>query len=532
MSCSSCPEGTYNNDTMATACLECPRNTYQPGVAAEKETACISCDVGTYTVGPGKASRDSCYSCPPGRHADPSAAGCISCERGRFTDSYAAAANFSCVECAASTYAPTIGRSNCTNCPFGAYAHRGHAACIPCEYNASIWPEDNLSPTGYLQDFQPDDAALWHLDGSSPGASLDRWRSAVGPLIGSSDSVLNLTNTDNKTCVRAYEEVTIGVENRLLFVYRGFARVRATSPNVVRHINMTLRVGTRKEVASGGAAVVASLAISPSSEWQGQQTSVYPARVEAGGIARATLEFCGAGSVEFAGVSLFTAPTFACACNGATYVSAYNTETGAVSCTRCNAGSACSGGGTTPCSGGTFSFGGAAACAPCRQGWSCRNGLSLPCGAVGEVESGSTGQCFSCPPGHRCNNGVAYTCPVGKWSPGGMHALECLNCLPGYVANHTGALNCTACDAGRASNFGTSRCFLCQPGEFSRSGGACQTCPRGSFSAAGSSNCTMCSAGRYSPGPGMWKCLACDNATSAQGSRSVVRGAADPSCKA
>jgi hypothetical protein len=544
---------------MGTACTNCPRNTYLDTHGGRSEDACIECPQGTFTLGSGKTSDDACYSCPRGRHADRAAAGCIACERGRFTDSFAAASNYNCTQCPVNTYASEIGQRNCTACPTGggggggSYSHRGHAQCIPCGLNATLHGRNGSRLTGYLQGWQPDDTLLWELDEESvaAGGSLHRQRSGNGPDGGATttnDAVLNVTNCGGEgagegegegegnssssssssssctTCARVSQDVSLGVENRMLFVFRAFARTRPHSVGSVENVTVTLRMGTRADLASPEA-LVQAFEFPTSATWAGKQASLYPAAVSGaslGGVARVTLSFCGAGSVEFARAGLFAAPTFACACEGATYVSAYDPDGGGTTtCTRCPAGSACSSGSIARCGSGAYSFGGATECDACRDGWRCHNGLSLPCGAVGKVkeagESDANAECQRCPVGHRCNNGVAYGCPLGKWSPGGAHADQCLNCLPGTFANRTEAPNCTACAAGRTSNFGTWWCRDCQPGEYSPLGGSCQTCAAGSFSAVGSPNCTLCSPGTYSPGPGMWSCLGCKNGTIGSG---------------
>lgn len=452
------------------------------------------------------------------------------CERGRFTDSSIAASNFNCSTCSINTYAPETGQRNCTSCSPGSYSHGGHAECIPCSLNSTLHG-NGTRLTGYLQSWQPDDENLWTLEDASlaAGGSLHRRYSGDGPDESvENDAVLNVTGCDDDAatcpCASVYQDVALGVENRMLFLFRGFARTRPGSLGAVENISMTLRIGTRADLQSKES-LVETFDFATSADWFGRQSFLFPASVSGaatGGVARVTLGFCGRGSVEFARPGLFAAPTFACACSGATYVSAYSEDDATTTCTRCPAGSACSSGSITPCLAGTYSFGGATVCSACRDGWRCRNGLSLPCGAIGEVKgdgeiAGETDECQRCPEGHRCANGVAYSCPVGKWSPGGMHATQCLNCLPGTFSNRIDASNCTECSAGRTSNFGLSQCRNCQPGEFSRSGGVCETCLSGSYSNLGSANCTKCSAGRYSPGPGMWKCLACTNETKGDG---------------
>jgi hypothetical protein len=127
--CWACLEGTYQPNTNATNCINCPAGTYNknkgsgsiknclvcPGslVSPEVYKECVSkCPAGTYTVG------HQCLHCQPGTYSYLGATFCdvYGCNPGLYNGP-----NSQCIQCPIGKYSSIKGLSMCNDCPNGMY---------------------------------------------------------------------------------------------------------------------------------------------------------------------------------------------------------------------------------------------------------------------------------------------------------------------------------------------------------------------------------------------------------------------------
>jgi len=108
------------------------------------------------------------------------------------------------------------------------------------------------------------------------------------------------------------------------------------------------------------------------------------------------------------------------------------------------------------------------------------------------------------------------SCGVGTYS--GFRATSCTKCEAGYASDVVGSSSCSSCPAGKNSRAGASTCKVCPAGFASSEGDAnCTACNVGNYAATNeSSSCTACAAGSYAALPEMSACTPCEPG-SAQG---------------
>ena len=143
---------------------------------------------------------------------------------------------------------------------------------------------------------------------------------------------------------------------------------------------------------------------------------------------------------------------------------------GQSTCTRCEAGSKCSGGVKIECSPGTYAPEGSGVCFPCEAG-------TL-------APSPGTVTCEECEEGHMCNTTTSTPCSAGHYAPG--RSTVCSECPGGSYAPSSGAVSCLGCPGG----------FQCTESEKI-------VCGEGYFSPEFSSQCSLCLDGTYSNETGL-----------------------------
>ena len=203
----------------------------------------------------------------------------------------------------------------------------------------------------------------------------------------------------------------------------------------------------------------------------------------------------------------------------------YTPSPGAVTCSKCSAGSyavvpvptgqictLCAAGTALNATGDVVNAGGASPCSRCAAGFYAPTpGLAtcLPCypGSYGVPDGTTPDHCLLVPIGtymadlNATSAAAAQPCPPGTYSdtPG---AAACTPCPAGTYVSDRGATSCLPCPAGTSlSALGASDLALCL------------NCTAGSYSGPGSALCLLCSPGTYMPTPGAATCLSCPAGT-------------------
>lgn len=157
---------------------------------------------------------------------------------------------------------------------------------------------------------------------------------------------------------------------------------------------------------------------------------------------------------------------------------------------------------TTQCAAGYMAFTGCTQCQQCDPG----TFQSLP---------GQT-FCSACQPGSYSESAGSIVCPfcaVGQFAA--VSGLTvCSNCNPGKYASN---------GAGISAWFGAVQCSACAAGKFSgEKQSVCSQCAAGTYSLSSASQCTQCEPGKYSSAPASSTCTACASGQAASGTGSTV----------
>ena len=216
----------------------------------------------------------------------------------------------------------------------------------------------------------------------------------------------------------------------------------------------------------------------------------------------------------------------------------------AANCTRCPAGSYCTGAnapavecspgsyadstGQTACdrcAAGRFQPGaGSAGCIDCTQGGYCGVGSAIPtlctAGSYGNASGlASQANCTACPPGHSCSLGATEPAPcvAGTAAPNASSA-KCTRCEAGSYQGGEGATSCWVCNLGGHCEEGSVAPKPCESGSFGNttalaSQDGCHACPMGSSCTLGANDPTRCAAGTFSDALGVSSCGQCSAGT-------------------
>lgn len=146
-SCTACPPGKFGVSTEAVderACALCRRGSYQNQTAA---TFCEQCPAGTYSSSEGATSMSSgCTYCPPGKFqllsANVEGLDCVDCDAcgsGFFREGCQGYDMGWCRQCPAATFKSSYGTSSCTPCPdHSTTTDVGSVSISECECNAGF----------------------------------------------------------------------------------------------------------------------------------------------------------------------------------------------------------------------------------------------------------------------------------------------------------------------------------------------------------------------------------------------------------
>jgi hypothetical protein len=213
---------------------------------------------------------------------------------------------------------------------------------------------------------------------------------------------------------------------------------------------------------------------------------------------------------------------------------------GASSCESCPIGKYSNQSAVTQCSqcpSGSVSDAGQTSCSICSSGLYANHSLSSCQMCSGGFYSQSPTQpCSKCSSGSYSNQNASSCdlCSPGTYSLSG--SSTCTQCAPGKFSGSSGALQCVACQAGRAlANNGSSSCDLCLPGKYSFSTGEslCNDCSLGRYSSTnGSLGCLTCPENTYADVTGLSSCISCPNGTSTQVGASAYSQTSVDACSA
>lgn len=155
--CELCPRGHYSSNGLSPGCKKCAAGTFQTQYG---QTKCESCPTGMVSLGEGALS---CQSCPKGTEKG-TGDFCVNC------DSTLAAPKSSCVMCAPGSYSntgygqcsqcekgwyqPSIGRNDCSKCPFNTTTvetgSREQDLCVSPSEAAIVSPSPGCAPGRFM----------------------------------------------------------------------------------------------------------------------------------------------------------------------------------------------------------------------------------------------------------------------------------------------------------------------------------------------------------------------------------------------
>ena len=147
--CELCPEGYYQDQPAAAACVRCAAGKFCP-VGSSRELD-AQCEAGTYARLTDRSGDPECLDCPAGSSCGGGAAPPSECSPG----SFAATAGLSeCASCAGGTYQGESNATSCLPCVEGSYCAEGASAPLPC-VAGSYSTATNLTAAGECTDASP-----------------------------------------------------------------------------------------------------------------------------------------------------------------------------------------------------------------------------------------------------------------------------------------------------------------------------------------------------------------------------------------
>ena len=206
--CSSCPGGSYQNQTGQTQCKPCGRTGYYCELGA---SAPLPCPPGTYQD-PGLAVMSSaaqCTPCPPGTACSAGSSAPTPCDRGKYNP-VGGRSSPACLDCGAGTYQDETHATACRVCRPGGWCHEAASIPVPCAAG-TVGSAAGLSSPGECTPVQP---GYWAPTGSAegvacptsgfycPGALLDDEYNGSRPII---TEVGSLTSPEKREVVERVE---------------------------------------------------------------------------------------------------------------------------------------------------------------------------------------------------------------------------------------------------------------------------------------------------------------------------------------
>lgn len=140
--CQACSEGRYKDIVFNSRCVVCPRDTYNPILAATRLEDCLEC--ANFSSSPNGTSSVTGCLCDPGYYGPAGGpcqechdgfvsgrnfSSCVPCPPGTYGDSL----HLSCIPCEVGTFANTTGMSRCLQCPMGSFTEStNQSSCALC----------------------------------------------------------------------------------------------------------------------------------------------------------------------------------------------------------------------------------------------------------------------------------------------------------------------------------------------------------------------------------------------------------------
>jgi len=124
-----CPAGTYQDQTGQTSCKTCTTGHYCSGTG---NTAPTSCPAGTYQDQTGQTS---CKTCTTGHYCPGGGTTAVTCQAGTYQDQ---TGQSTCKSCSAGSYQDQTGQTTCKSCPAGTFElSTGSSSCDECPGGAA-----------------------------------------------------------------------------------------------------------------------------------------------------------------------------------------------------------------------------------------------------------------------------------------------------------------------------------------------------------------------------------------------------------
>eukprot|EP00698_Gefionella_okellyi_P024136 TRINITY_DN8434_c0_g1_i1.p1 TRINITY_DN8434_c0_g1~~TRINITY_DN8434_c0_g1_i1.p1 ORF type:complete len:1227 (-),score=207.87 TRINITY_DN8434_c0_g1_i1:66-3644(-) len=537
LQCNSCPSGSYCPGD--TAVWTCPSGTYNNMTGASALGDCSTCPAGSYCVSPTSAP----VSCPVGFYCVAGATSATPCPAGTYSQLPNREAATQCFGCPERYYCPTAGTVTPLQCSGGSYCKGNTTVPTPCSGGTYLNNTGGLSQA----DCHNCAAGFYCPSGSSyqrvcPAGSYCVNASASPTACGSGSYSSDTGATSSavcSSCAAGYYCPEQSSPQQKLCTAGSYCPAGVSVP-------VPCGPGNYNNVT--GSSSSSSCLVCPAGFYCLSSTTSVPAVCPAGnycpagslspvpcgagtyissnGTSSPACLTCLAGSFCASGTAVPTICPTGYYCPAGTAVpiacgiATYNSVTGRSSsdaCLMCAAGAFCAASGTsvpticpsgyycsagqssaTPCGIGLFNpntgSSTATACAACTAGYYCPNAANT--------------QATRCPAGSYCliNSALPMLCGAGTYNQntGSSSVTACFQCTAGYFCGTSGTVTPTICPTGHYCPPGSATAVPCAAGSYntfsgSSSASACRGCPAGGFCAQGANSVTACPPGYYCP---------------------------------
>ena len=432
-SCTTCPEGQYQDESNEPSCKSCVTGKYSDAIGQPSKTSCKSCMNGKYTDETGQAScKDNCNA---GSYILADKSACSECDEGRFQDENS---QLVCRDCVLGQYSDSPKQISCKHdCSAGSYITSDKTACSHCAKGKWQNLDDQSNCIKCLEGTYNDEEGR-----SSLTDCLD---CAVGRY---NDETGRTNKSDCRACPKGYE-------------IRGNVVVECTVCGYSKYQDEVTKQNVKCKTCPVNTYITDDSKLPAAHEISGDCIDCTVGKFAKEGDR--VCDSCAAGQQQIdSECENCVAGKFSVAKSGGS----------SISCENCKQGYYQDQAGTPyclPCLPGSFQLlEGEASCNTCPPNT--------------KSEHANSTKCDSCDPGEGSEAGSAkcQVCEAGMYSKG---VGSCTNCDPGqYRKSGDVATSCTNCDAGQSSDPGSSRCQPCEAGTYSdKVGQDCGNCDPGQY---------------------------------------------------